>query len=93
MTTADSTIVVEATYDTFLERNSTKQLTAIPNSNRTQRAAVVHSVPDNVEGSKLRSLVKDLRGVADEVFITHLSKDYYASFGGQWSEFVNFMDD
>jgi len=66
--------------------------TAIPDSNRSQLCAVIHSVPDSVEGSKLRSLVKEARKVADELFITHLSTDYYASFGSQWSEFVDLMD-
>ncbi|KAJ6157375.1 hypothetical protein N7470_004967 [Penicillium chermesinum] len=93
MATADSTVVVEAAYDTFLERNGTRQLTEIPSSNRTQRAALIHSVPDSVAGSKLRGLVKQVRGVADEVFITHLSEDYYANFGDRWSEFVDLMDD
>lgn len=92
MVTADSTVVVEATYDMYQERHGTKQLTDIPSSNRTQRTAVIHSVPENVTGSKLRNLVKEVREVADEVFITHLSTDYYASFGSQWSVFVDLMD-
>lgn len=84
-------MVFEATYDTFLERQGAKLFRNIPGSNRTQLCAVIHSVPDNVEGSELRSLVKRVRKVADEIFITHLSTDYYAGFGGKWAEFVDMM--
>ncbi|RDH29739.1 cell surface spherulin 4-like protein [Aspergillus welwitschiae] len=89
--TADSTVVFEATYETFLERQGAKLFQEIPNSTRSQLCAVVHSVPDSVEGHKFRDLVKQVRKVADEIFITHLDTDYYASFGGQWEEFVELM--
>lgn len=88
---ADSTVVFEETYNTFETRNGANLFTAIPDSNRSQLCAVIHSVPDTVEGSKLRELVKEARKVADELFITHLSTNYYASFGNQWSEFVDLM--
>lgn len=84
-------MVFEASYDTFQERDGAKMFEEIPNSNRSQLCAVIHSVPQDVEGSKLRGLVKQVRRVADEVFITHLETDYYASFGGQWKEFVDLM--
>ncbi|KAB8077568.1 Spherulation-specific family 4 [Aspergillus leporis] len=91
MSSADSTVVFEATYDTFKERKGTKQFEVLPNNNRSALCIVIHSVPDRVEGSKLRDLVKKLRKTADEVFVTHLSTDYYANFGGKWSEFVDWM--
>lgn len=81
----------EGTYSSFQERNKAKLFTTIPDSNRTQICAVIHSVPDSVEGSELRGLVKEVRKVADELFITHLSSDYYASFGAKWTEFVGLM--
>ncbi|PWY92701.1 cell surface spherulin 4-like protein [Aspergillus heteromorphus CBS 117.55] len=89
--TADSTVVFEATYDTFLERQGARLFENIPNSTRSQLCAVLHSVPDSVDGHQFRDLVKQMRKVADEIFITHLSTDYYASFGGQWQEFVDLM--
>ncbi|PYH93796.1 cell surface spherulin 4-like protein [Aspergillus ellipticus CBS 707.79] len=89
--TADSTVVFEATYDTFLERQGAKLFEEIPNSTRGQLCVVLHSVPESVEGHQFRDLVKQVRRVADEIFITHLSTDYYASFGGQWQEFVDLM--
>ncbi|KAF7163456.1 hypothetical protein CNMCM5623_008357 [Aspergillus felis] len=91
LSTADSTVVFEATYDTFQERHGANLFTAIPESNRSQLCAVIHSVPESVEGSALRGLVKQVRKVADEIFITHLNTDYYASFGQQWPEFVDLM--
>ncbi|CAI7667576.1 unnamed protein product [Penicillium manginii] len=91
LSSADSTVVFEETYNTFEARSGANLFTAIPDSNRSQLCAVIHSVPDTVEGSKLRELVKEARKVADELFITHLSTNYYASFGNQWSEFVDLM--
>ena len=81
----------EATYDTFLERQGADLFRNILDSNRSQLCAVIHSVPDNVEGPELRGLVKRVRSVADEIFITHLSTDYYSSFGDKWDQFVNLM--
>lgn len=89
--TADSTVVFEAAYSTFQERQGAKLFTDIANTNRSQLCAIMHSVPDEIEGKSLRKLVKDVRKVADEVYITHLSTDYYASFGDKWTEFVDLM--
>jgi Spherulation-specific family 4 len=60
-------------------------------SNRTRLCAIIHSVPDNIQGSALRDLVKQVRQFAEGVFITHLSSDYYASFDAGWAEFVKLM--
>ncbi|KAL4775148.1 Spherulation-specific family 4 [Aspergillus nidulans var. acristatus] len=91
LSTADSTVVFEATYDTFQERDGARLFETIPNSNRSQLCAVVHSLPDSVEGSELRKFVKQVRRVADEIFLTHLSTNYYASFGDKWDDFVSLM--
>ena len=88
---ADSTIVFEATYDTFQERCNAKIFKNIPDSNRSQLCAVIHSVPDSVQGSQLRSLVKQARKLAEKIFITHLATDYYAGFGQKWTDFVHLM--
>jgi hypothetical protein len=63
----------------------------IRGKDRTQRAVLIHSVPEGVEGSELRNLIETVREVADEVFITHLSTDYYAKFGSKWAEFVDLI--
>lgn len=91
LATADSTVVFEAAYSTFQERQGAKLFTSIDNSNRSQLCAIVHSVPEAIEGKSLRGLVKEVRRVADEVYITHLSTDYYASFGQKMNEFVDLM--
>ncbi|KAJ5306429.1 hypothetical protein N7508_005444 [Penicillium antarcticum] len=91
LATADSTVVFEAAYTTFQERQGARLFTSIDNSNRSQLCAIVHSVPEAVEGKSLRGLVKEVRRVADEVYITHLSTDYYASFGQKMNEFVDLM--
>ncbi|KAJ5538062.1 hypothetical protein N7494_007541 [Penicillium frequentans] len=88
---ADSTVVFEETYSTFQERLGANLLTPIRGKDRTQRAALIHSVPECMEGSELRQLIKTVRKVADEVFITHLSTDYYAKFGSKWAEFVDLI--
>lgn len=81
----------EAAYSTFQERQGAKLFTSIQDSNRSQLCAIVHSVPETIEGKSLRGLVKEVRRVADEVYITHLSTDYYASFGQKMNEFVGLM--
>lgn len=81
----------EETYSTFQERLGANLLTPIRGKDRTQRAALIHSVPESVEGSELHHLIKTVRKVADEVFITHLSTDYYAKFGSKWAEFVDLI--
>ncbi|CAP85942.1 hypothetical protein E8E15_005319 [Penicillium rubens] len=91
LATADSTVVFEAAYSTFQEREGAKLFSNIADSNRTQLCAIVHSVPESVEGKHLRGLVKQVRKVAEEVYITHLSTDYYSSFGAKWTEFVDLM--
>ncbi|KAL4992058.1 Spherulation-specific family 4 [Aspergillus falconensis] len=91
LSTADSTVVFEATYDTFQERDGARLFEAIPDSNRSQLCAVVHSLPDSVGGSELRQFVKQVRRVADEIFVTHLSTNYYANFGDKWDDFVSLM--
>lgn len=91
LSTADLTVVFEESYSAFQERKGTELFTAIPSRNRTQLCALIHSVPESVEGLELRGLVKEARQVADEVFVTHLSSDYYASFGTKWAEFVDLM--
>ncbi|KAL4901307.1 hypothetical protein BDW74DRAFT_85032 [Aspergillus multicolor] len=91
LSTADSTVVFEATYDTYLERNGARLFETIPDSDRSQLCAVIHSLPDSVEGSDLREFVKQVRRIADEIFITHLSTNYYASFGNKWDDFVSLM--
>lgn len=81
----------EETYSTFQERYGANLLTPIRGKDRTQRAAMIHSVPEGVAGSELLHLIKTVRKVADEVFITHLSTDYYAKFGSKWAEFVDLI--
>jgi hypothetical protein len=66
-------------------------LSNIPNSTRSHLCCVIHSVPDHVTGREFRRLVKDVRKVADEVFITHLTQNYYESFDSMWGEFVDMM--
>lgn len=88
LATADTTIIFEEAYSTFQERYQANLLADIP-CNGT--AALIHSVPDSVKGPELRDLVRTVRKVADEVFITHLAEHYYASFGAMWAEFVDLM--
>ncbi|OJJ84394.1 spherulation-specific family 4 protein [Aspergillus glaucus CBS 516.65] len=91
LSTADSIVVFEATYDTFQERRKAKVFKTLSDNNRGQLCAVIHSVPDSIQGSKLRSLVKEARKVAEEVYVTHLRVDYYAGFGHSWGDFVDLM--
>lgn len=89
---ADSTVVFEDTYANFLKRNSDHTFTQIQDSNRSALCTIIHSVPENIQGADLKSLVRAARTVSDEVFLTHLDTGYYASFGPNWADFVNLMD-
>lgn len=89
--TADSTVIIEDTYDSFLKRHEANMLKTISHGNRSQVCAIVHSVPNSVQDDRLRDFVKQLREVANEMFITYLSTDYYNSFGGSWVDFVALM--
>jgi len=92
LSTADTTVIFEDTYDTFLHRNDQKVFSKVANGNRNALCAIIHSVPTDIGDSDLRSLVKEARKVADEVFITLKKEDYYAGFGPKWDAFVDLMD-
>lgn len=89
--TADSTVILEDTYDTFLERQGADMLTNISHGNRSQVCAIVHSAPSFQNNSQMRNFIKQLRGVANEMFVTDLSQNYYSNFGGVWADFVALM--
>ncbi|PGH17213.1 hypothetical protein AJ80_04922 [Polytolypa hystricis UAMH7299] len=91
LTLADGNVVFEGPYDLFCARWNADIFAGIPPESRSKLCCIIHSVPRDVSGDTLKSLVSDVRSIADEVFITHLSQDYYASFGSGWSEFVNLM--
>lgn len=55
---------------------------------RDNLATIVHSMPNSVNAKAATSLVKDLRGVSSNVFVTGLSVDYYSSFWSGWEGFV-----
>lgn len=84
-------MVFEEAYETFQQRNAARMFQEIPNSNRSQLCAVIHSLPGQVEGNELRGFVKQVRRIAEEIFITHLSTDYYAKFGDKWDDFISLM--
>ncbi|KAJ5116372.1 hypothetical protein N7456_000720 [Penicillium angulare] len=90
--TADSTVVFEETYSTFQDRYGAGLFTENPDTSNARRAVLIHSVPVSVTGSKLQDLIKAVRKVANDIFITHLDTDYYASFGPKWADFVDLMD-
>ncbi|OXV07814.1 hypothetical protein Egran_04418 [Elaphomyces granulatus] len=90
--TADSTVILEDTYDTFLERQGADMLTNISHGNRSQVCAIVHSAPNfQNNNNQMREFIKQLRGVANEMFVTDLSENYYSSFSGAWGDFVALM--
>jgi len=88
---ADSTVIFEADYETFQLRKRANILSSIPNSTRSELCCIIHSVPNDVTGQKLRGLVKDARGIAGEIFVTHRTYQYYESFDDGLWEFVDSM--
>ena len=55
-------------------------------------ACIIHGVPSSVENKVHSEIVRELRGLAGNVFVTGLGVDYYAKFCERWQEFVREMD-
>ncbi|GLA19209.1 hypothetical protein AnigIFM62618_006878 [Aspergillus niger] len=73
----DVTVVFESSYQDF---HSEKHSLNAMASNRTAYAYMLHSVPDNLSNSTLRSFVNQMSRKAEYLFLTTLTEDYYESF-------------
>ena len=80
----DVTAVFEQAYAMFKDESVQESL----GSGRYEKAAasiIVHSTP--VE--EIKGLVDELKGMAEYLFVTDLTEDYYSSFGAGWDTFVD----
>lgn len=73
----DVTVVFESSYQDF---HSEKHSLNAMASNRTAYAYMLHSVPDSLSNSTLRSFVNQMSRKAEYLFLTTLTEDYYESF-------------
>ncbi|RDL38735.1 uncharacterized protein BP5553_03075 [Venustampulla echinocandica] len=93
LSSCNQTVVFEGAYDTYQKYKMQKNITTFLSQNskictRDNLATIVHSMPSSVSAKGQMSLVKDLRGISRNVFVTGLSVDYYSSFWNGWEGFV-----
>lgn len=90
---ADSIVVFEDAYHTFLTRLSGAVFSsaALSLTDRSKLACMIHSIPEDLTAEDWRHLGQEARKLAGDVFMTGLSKRYYASFAPNWVEFVDAM--
>lgn len=88
------TVVFEGGFDTYRAHNLGHAIMELQDgiANRTQLACIMHSLPETIEEGNIKNLVRELRKLAGNVFVTELSVDYYSSFGTSWKSFVAEMD-
>jgi hypothetical protein len=84
-TNTDITVVFEDSYPAYQTKQAS--LTALP-SNRSAYSLMINSVPV-MDMDNLRQFVNQLSQVAEFLFITNNTKDFYESFGGQWADFTS----
>ncbi|GIJ81652.1 hypothetical protein Asppvi_000151 [Aspergillus pseudoviridinutans] len=75
----DVTVVFEQSYQEYQTKHANLQ--ALP-ANRTAYSYMIHSVPSMNNGT-LRGLVQDLSEVAEYLYLTTLSQNFYESFDPQ----------
>jgi Spherulation-specific family 4 len=90
----DLTVVFEGSYETYETHSLGPAIASLERSitNRAGVACIMHSVPKAIAKWEMDDTVKELRKVADSIFITELSVDYYSSFGATWQQFLEEMD-
>lgn len=90
----DVTVVFEGEYDAYETHNIGQAIASLERRipTGTEVACIMHSVPKAIAKWEMEETVQELRKVADSVFITELSADYYSSFGPSWKAFVDEMD-
>ena len=81
---ADIIVVFEESYTTY--QTKVNSLTALP-SDREGYSIMVHSVPD-MSTSDLKKFVDQLSNIAEFLFVTDNSNNYYESFGTDWTDFA-----
>jgi Spherulation-specific family 4 len=90
---ADSTVIFEDTYHTFLTRvsNAVFSASALSTVERSKLACVIHSIPEGLQGEDWHRLGQQARKIAGDVFMTELCEHYYAKFAPKWLDFVDAM--
>lgn len=85
---ADTTVVFEGTYESWLTREPILTLSLLPHD-RGKLACLLYSAPEMTE-SELSSLLTEVVGVGEQVYLTGTVN--YTSFSDQFPAFVNTLD-
>lgn len=90
---ADSSVIFEDSYHKFRTRMSNAVFSAVALSKvgRSKLGCMIHSVPEDLSSDEWLKLVRQVEGIAGDVFITDLSHLYYESFAPGWAKFVDAM--
>lgn len=90
---ADSSVIFEDSYHKFRTRMSNAVFSAVALSKvgRSKLGCMIHSVPEDLGSDEWLKLVRQVEGIAGDVFITDLSHLYYESFAPGWAKFVDAM--
>lgn len=83
----DITVVFEESYSVYQTRD--KALDALPD-HRSDYSFMVHSVPTMAK-ENLKTFVKQLSNLADFLFVTVNTENFYETFGSDWADFVDIV--
>jgi hypothetical protein len=89
LSAGDRTVVFEERYDTYVNMQTAKQLSALPDRNAL--ACLMHSIPEDFSEEQLRVLIGELKDLAGSIFITDLRAEYYQHFSPRFEKFVRAM--
>jgi len=84
-TNTDITVVFEESYPAYQAKHAS--LESLP-ANRSAYSFMINSVPI-MDVDNLRQFVDKLSQLAEFLFITSNTEDFYESFGRQWDNFTS----
>ncbi|KAF4632537.1 hypothetical protein G7Y89_g5584 [Cudoniella acicularis] len=94
LSSSTMSVVYEGSFDIYIQEAMAKNISAFRsqyNVKREKLGVIVHSMPTKVTATKERQLVRDLRDLVGNVFLTGLNIDYYEHFWTGWRTFVREM--
>lgn len=87
-------MVFEDDYSSWLNRSaSVEALPQVKGSDRANYSVMINSLPASVNKNKatLESFVDSLSKVAEYIFVTNSTQNFYESFSSDWLDFVAAM--
>jgi len=88
-------VVFEGTYSTYQIYGFSKTISRFLDAgdiDPESAAVIIHSLPSEIWEADQLGLLRQVKSLVGNVFVTGLAADYYASFWEGWEEFVGRMD-